>query len=99
MIVVRDMPGGRFAPFILCDMCKEPITKHGNVEAVWRTDGHPEPVFHTHKGACSDRLRQRDPAAAWRWDELDVHLVFLVHNARIDWTAAHERADLTESIP
>lgn len=90
MIELRDI-GGRTCPLVICDTCGDPITETGIVTI---TDAGETPRFY-HKEGVKPGC---DPDDFGSWQELDVFLFQLGHNARVDLKAAERTHRLLEMI-
>jgi hypothetical protein len=80
MPIVMIQKRGRYCPTIVCEVCQEPITEHGNV---LYDPEQLERIYYVHKGRCNDVIEaQARPASLW-WEELSWFLVYVANNAKL----------------
>lgn len=71
--------GGIWYPRVFCDACGKRIDGPGNVEWDYEQTGGALLAF-THKGRCSDVLRDRFPRVTWACEEVETFTTYLAHN-------------------
>jgi hypothetical protein len=98
---------GRWAPILVCDICKDRIKDAQKAAAVHRmgdvNDGNVVEVFHTHKERCQD-IAEEKLSGKYRagWSEMSTHLIYLSQNTGIgadDIRAQDELRDIIGKLP
>jgi len=97
----RSMPlriierGRHSVPVVICDYCGEEIKTADDGNYQWKgatsAKSPPAEVYFTHKKCCH-AFDESHPAGVSDAKELDVLLVFLANNLKVDWEAAQRRA-------
>ncbi len=91
-------------PQIRCDHCGDIVAEGGKANALWRADypagsaPMPQPVVFVHHD-CIAAFEAATTPYAWLGMVLDVYLVYLEHNLKLNRPLAEEFADVLESIP
>lgn len=93
---------GRYAPLLLCDTCGKRIENSGMgaaVHANGREEGEYLDVLHVHKGQCHDKAEaDLGGTSSVGWEELNVHLLHLTHNAGFTLEQAKELRELRDEL-
>lgn len=88
--------GDLFAPVVVCDHCGQRIEKASEGNYQYLHEGGK--VYFTHKKCCMAFEAARGGRLRWAGMPLEVLLVHLAHNLKVDWKKANEWADFLDRI-
>ncbi len=96
--MIRTFEEGQQGMVACCDVCGKECCKADNALVCWHADDTTKHIkFNiTHKGNCFRVLEHKHGKQYTH--ELDVALIYLTHNARVDFTRAARCAKLMADI-